>query len=81
MMWDLSDQGARLTAAHSGTLPDLFTLILSRDGKSRRLCRVAWRKKPHLGVRFVPQSEAARLSHLLAERQPPTSGLRYSRIP
>ena len=29
---------------------------LTRDGKSRRVCRVVWRKKPYVGVRFVEQS-------------------------
>ena len=61
MMLDYPARGARLTAAHANILSDLFTLILSKDGKSRRLCRVAWPKKPHLGIRFVPQSEAAKL--------------------
>ena len=57
VIWDQSDDGARLTAAHSGVLPDIFVLFLSRDGKSYRYCRVRWRKKPYLGVQFIPASE------------------------
>jgi hypothetical protein len=58
VIWDLSDEGARLASARLNILPDLFTLLLTKDGKSCRLCRVAWRKKPHLGVRFVDPAEA-----------------------
>src|SRR6266849_1975067 len=53
VIWDLSDEGARLASGRLNILPALFTLNLTRDGKSSRLCRVVWRKKPHLGVRFV----------------------------
>ncbi|MET0923723.1 MAG: hypothetical protein ABWY47_11340 [Xanthobacteraceae bacterium] len=50
----MSEQGVRLTAAHTEILPDRFTLHLAKD-KPGRLCRVAWRKKPYLGVRFVSE--------------------------
>jgi hypothetical protein len=56
VIWDLSEQGARLAAARLGMLPDLFTLNFTRDGKSRRVCQRVWRKKPHMGVRFVEQA-------------------------
>jgi hypothetical protein len=56
VIWDLSEEGARLAPARVNVVPDLFTLNLTRDGKSRRVCRVVWRKKPHLGVRFVEPS-------------------------
>jgi hypothetical protein len=52
VLWDMSEEGVRLTAAHTEILPDRFTLHLAKD-KPGRLCRVAWRKKPYLGVRFV----------------------------
>jgi hypothetical protein len=43
----------------------MFSLNLTRDGKSRRVCRVIWRKKPYVGVRFVEQSsECADLQEL-----------------
>ena len=45
VIWDLSKEGARLAPARLNIVPDLFILNLSRDGKSRRGCRVVWRKK------------------------------------
>jgi hypothetical protein len=56
VIWDLSEEGARLAPARLNIVPDLFILNLTRDGKSRRGCRVVWRKKPHIGVRFVEPS-------------------------
>jgi len=56
VIWDLSEGGARLAPARLSALPELFSLNLTRDGKSRRVCRVVWRKKPYVGVRFVEQS-------------------------
>jgi len=50
VLWDLSEGGARLAPARANVVPDVFTLLLTRDGKSHRLCRVAWRKKPYIGV-------------------------------
>jgi hypothetical protein len=48
----------RLASARLNILPGLFTLNLTRVGKSSRLCRVVWRKKPHMGVRFVEPSSS-----------------------
>ena len=50
---NLSNSGARLTALNIKTLPDEFTLELSRDGARVRDCRVMWRTKSELGVNFV----------------------------
>src|SRR4051812_19894880 len=61
VVWDMSEGGARLTGAQSDALPAVFTLILTKDGRSNRLCRVVWRKKPHVGVRFVETAEAERV--------------------
>lgn len=58
MLWDVSEGGARITAAHSNILPDTFELILSRDGNARRYCQVVWRRKPHIGIKFIAPSEA-----------------------
>ncbi len=58
MIWDISTGGARLAAGRSKSLPATFTLITSKDGKSRYHCRVAWRNEGLLGVQFVQASEA-----------------------
>ena len=58
VLWDISEGGARIAAAHSGGLPDVFGLFLSKDGKSRRFCQVVWRRGSQLGVRFVEDEVA-----------------------
>jgi hypothetical protein len=58
VIWDLSEDGARLGPARSKGLPEEFTLLMSKDGSSRRLCRVAWRKDRHIGVQFLPSNES-----------------------
>jgi hypothetical protein len=58
VLWDISEGGARIAAAHGNALPDEFGLFLNRDGKSRRFCKVAWRRGSQLGVRFVDEEAA-----------------------
>ncbi len=58
VLWDISDGGARIAAARASALPDVFGLFLSKDGKSRRFCRVAWRRGGYLGVQFVDDMTA-----------------------
>jgi hypothetical protein len=58
VLWDISEGGARLAAAHGGALPEAFGLFLSKDGKSRRFCQVVWRRGSQLGVRFVADEVA-----------------------
>ena len=58
VLWDISEGGARIAAAHGGALPDVFGLFLSKDGKSRRFCQVVWRRGRQLGVRFVADEVA-----------------------
>jgi hypothetical protein len=50
---DISPEGARLSPTRFSGLPDVFTLVLSKDGNSRHQCRVVWRKKLHIGVQFI----------------------------
>jgi hypothetical protein len=52
-IWDISEHGARLAAPHPKSLPATFTLFLSKDGSSRKYCRVAWRSDAQVGVQFV----------------------------
>jgi hypothetical protein len=58
VLWDVSDGGARITAAHSNILPDMFELILNRATNERRWCQVVWRRLPHLGIKFMAPTEA-----------------------
>lgn len=58
VLWDISDAGARIAAARASALPDVFGLFLTKDGKSRRFCRVAWRRGGQLGVQFVDEAFA-----------------------
>ena len=59
VLWDQSDKGARVSAAHSLRLPDTFALI-ARD-KTARMCRVAWRNSAQLGIMFVDANSVTRL--------------------
>jgi PilZ domain len=58
VLWDVSDSGARIAAAHANTLPHVFCLLLGNDGKSRRFCRVVWRQGGQVGVRFIDEAAA-----------------------
>jgi hypothetical protein len=51
VLWDVSEDGARLAPAQVGKLPDVFTLILDKTTAHR--CQVMWRKDAQLGVRFL----------------------------
>jgi len=53
-MLDVSAGGARLKVNGDLTVPQQFTLLLSKiDGRLKRHCVVAWRKEKQVGVRFV----------------------------
>jgi hypothetical protein len=58
VLWDISEGGARIAAAHGNALPDVFGLFLTKDGKSRRFCQVVWRRGSQLGIRFVAEEAA-----------------------
>src|SRR5262245_35018954 len=58
VLWDVSESGARIAAARASSLPQVFCLLLGNDGKSRRYCRVVWRKDGQVGVRFITEAEA-----------------------
>ena len=59
-MLDVSAGGARLKVDGALTVPEQFTLLLSKiDGKLRRQCVVAWRKDKQVGVRFVATDDFA----------------------
>jgi hypothetical protein len=48
---DISSTGASLEAANFAEVPDNFTLVIEMETVERR-CRVVWRKKTRVGVRF-----------------------------
>jgi PilZ domain len=50
---DISDTGARISVENADAIPDSFMLLLARNGKALRPCRVIWRKPQQLGVSFV----------------------------
>ena len=49
---DVSETGARIAVQSTESLPDQFTLLLTRNAKTRRTCRVIWRNGTRLGVQF-----------------------------
>lgn len=55
---DISETGARLVLQTECEVPDRFMLLLTRDGKARRICRVIWREGTLIGVEF-PQPVSA----------------------
>jgi hypothetical protein len=52
---DVSQSGARLKVDKPDELPEKFFLVLTTTGKTRRLCRVIWRSRKDLGVKFVAE--------------------------
>ena len=53
VLWDISEEGARLVIPSPDTLPDYFYLLMSRDERPGRRCRVVWRKGANVGLSFV----------------------------
>jgi hypothetical protein len=53
-LWDASDAGVRLTVDMPSSVPYEFCLVLSKDGKMHRRCRVRWRSADQIGACFVP---------------------------
>jgi len=52
---DVSQSRARLKVDKPDELPEKFFLLLTTTGKARRLCRVIWRSKKDIGVKFVAE--------------------------
>jgi len=74
---DVSEFGARINVEDEAALPDLFFLLFSRSGKTRRVCQVVWRKPRQIGVKFMRSyrnAEAAELPRIVAEAKPARSG-------
>ena len=52
-IWDVSEVGVRITIDTPLSVPREFTLVLSKDGKVRRQCRVIWRSQEQIGACFL----------------------------
>jgi len=52
LLSDVSETGARIDVQGNNQLPDAFTLLLTRNAKTRRICHVIWRDGTYVGVRF-----------------------------
>jgi PilZ domain len=50
---DISETGARIRVEDADAIPDSFMLLLARNGRALRPCRVKWRKPNQIGVTFV----------------------------
>jgi PilZ domain-containing protein len=77
VLCDISPGGARLAPVRLHGLPDEFTLILNKDGSSRRVCRVVWRKRRHMGVQFMDSPDMVDGQQKAPGGQAPLPGLIY----
>jgi PilZ domain len=53
VLWDISEAGVRITIDAPSGVPFEFFLVLSKDGKVRRRCRVIWRSDDQIGACFL----------------------------
>lgn len=53
VLWDISEAGVRITIDAPASVPYEFFLVLSKDGKVRRQCRVVWRSEDQVGASFL----------------------------
>jgi hypothetical protein len=54
---DISVSGAQLALDRKAALPQKFVLVLSRDGKVRRNCMLAWQSSILAGAKFARPPE------------------------
>src|SRR5215207_238954 len=66
VVWDVSEGGARLSAANMSEIPNEFTMLLSRDDSSGTRCHVAWRSRDQIGVQFIGNTDL--LVHLMRRK-------------
>ncbi len=62
---NMSDTGAKLVFSNAvGKLPNQFVLLLAKDGRVARKCRLAWKGRDEIGVEFIARrvSPAIRVS-------------------
>jgi hypothetical protein len=70
---DLSRTGARLAVTSARSLPDTFTLILSKNSGGCRLARVKWRRGNEFGAEFINADSSVPRLPADAPRVNPTS--------
>ena len=56
---DVSATGAQIILERETDLPKKFLLVLSHQGKVRRVCTVVWQFSIMAGVSFAPPPDAA----------------------
>jgi c-di-GMP-binding flagellar brake protein YcgR len=52
-MSDVSQGGTKLMVERPSTIPESFVLVLSRDARTHRKCKVRWRSETAIGVEFI----------------------------
>ena len=52
---DMSEEGVRIETKHVLEIPDVFTLKFTHDNTTKN-CRLIWRGKESIGVRFITSS-------------------------
>jgi hypothetical protein len=52
-MFDLSDTGVQITVHAAESIPNVFTLLMSRDASLGRRARVKWRRASQIGAEFI----------------------------
>jgi PilZ domain len=50
---DASEGGARIKVSSPAELPKDFWLVLTKDRMKRRQCRMVWRSKSQVGVKYL----------------------------
>jgi hypothetical protein len=53
VLGNMSDTGAKLVLRAPREFPNEFILLISKDGRVARKCRVAWTSNNEIGVAFV----------------------------
>ena len=67
---DVSETGARVATCTPDQLPDEFILRLTKDGATRRLCKVVWRTEREAGVSFVQPPRKRKITEMGVALQP-----------
>jgi len=75
---DISTGGARLELVDIDTIPDTFSLMLSKHGQPRYQCNVVWKAAAEVGVEFVEPADTAAAEKSVDFRAPPAIGGPYA---